>query len=130
MRKRERAGFGDRRRDLTPVLPSVSAAEQTFFSCGIDVCRLPRIIGNAVNFAAESAGILPKAETIHDASNAVGRCGEKPAGLHASRHVRMDQLDQTVPRPAIHHPPAFPGILASIDAVLLHDGVYGIWLCR
>jgi len=32
------------------------------------------------------------------------------------------------PRTAIHHPPAFAGILASIDALLLYDGVHGIRL--
>src|SRR5260370_29962827 len=95
----------------------------------MELSRLSGIIGEARSLAGESAGILPKEETIHNAPNAAGRCGEEPAGLHASGHVGMDQLDKTVPRPAIHHPPAFPGILAAIDALLLYDGVYGIRLC-
>src|SRR5260370_10803541 len=95
----------------------------------MELSRLSGIIGEARSLAGESAGILPKEETIHNAPNAAGRCGEEPAGLHASGHVGMDQLNKTIPRPAIHHPPAFPGILASIDALLLYDGVYGIWLC-
>src|SRR6266436_7413075 len=128
MPKDKRGRLGDRRCHLSPVLSTVGAAEQPFFSCRIDVFRLFGIIGDAASFAGESAGILPKAETIHDASNAAVRCSEEPAGLHASRHVGMDQLNKTIPRPAIHHPPAFPGILASIDAMLLYDGVNGISL--
>src|SRR5258708_30287119 len=128
MRKNKRDRLGDRRCHLSPVLSSVRAAEQPFLSCGIDVFRLFGIIGNATSLASESAGVLPKAKTIHDAPNAAGRCSEEPAGLHASRHVGMDQLDKTIPRTAIHHPPAFAGILASIDALLLYDGVHGIRL--
>src|SRR5260370_35208628 len=112
MSKDKRDRLGDRRCHLSPVLASVTAAEQPFFSCRIDVFRLFGIIGDAASFAGEPAGVLPKAETIHDAPNAAGRCSEEPAGLHASRHVGMDYWEKTSPRPPIHHRPAFSGLSA------------------
>src|SRR5260370_939905 len=55
MPKDKRDRLGDRRCHLSPILSTVGAALQPSFSCGIDVFRLSRTIGEAASFAAESA---------------------------------------------------------------------------
>src|SRR5258708_4478079 len=83
---------------LSPVLATVRAPKESLFDCRVHVFRLSWIIGDAASFAPEFPGILPKAEAIHDALNALGRCGEQPARLHAPRHVRRDDLSYSLTR--------------------------------
>src|SRR5258708_4643484 len=116
------------RSHLYPAFSTVVAAKKSLVGDGVKVIGMSRIVSDSVSFGPELSGIRPEAKAIHGPPNALRRGGEQPAGLHASGHIRMDQLSYAALRATIHQTPALPGVLTAVNPMIRHDDVDGLRL--
>src|SRR5665213_3639632 len=118
------------RRQRRPMLAAVRAEEQGILGGGINLLGMRSLIGDGGNGAAESAGIAPPAEAVHRATDTSGCGGKKPSGLHAPRHVRVDELHDFRARPGVHQPPMTSRVFAAEDAAPRYQHVQRLRLIR